>query len=55
MAYEFKKEDVYEFANTFNGQKEEKGNELYFDYCPYCHGGGHDKKNIQHKSSKWNF
>ena len=44
MAYEFKKEDVYSFANMFDGQKTEKGDELFFDYCPYCHGGGHDKK-----------
>ncbi len=44
MAYEFKKADVYDFANMFSGQKLEKGNELYFDYCPYCKGGGHDKK-----------
>jgi len=44
MAYEFKRTDVFDFANTFSGSKTEKGNELFFEYCPYCHGGGHDKK-----------
>lgn len=43
MSYEYKQSDVYEFANTFSTQKKEKGNELFFTYCPYCNGGGHDK------------
>lgn len=43
MPYEFKKADVYEFADTISVPKKEKGGELFFTYCPYCHGGGHDK------------
>ena len=43
MPYEYKKTDVYDFADTINIEKHEKGNELFFKYCPYCHGGGHDK------------
>ena len=22
----------------------EKGKELFFEFCPYCNGGGHDKE-----------
>ena len=43
MPYEFKQADVYDFANTFSTPKKEKGSELFFTYCPYCNGGGHDK------------
>lgn len=43
MSYEYKQSDVYDFANTFSTPKKEKGNELFFTYCPYCNGGGHDK------------
>ena len=39
MPYEFKKSDVYDFADTINTQKKEKGDELFFEYCPYCRGG----------------
>ena len=37
--YEFKKEDAYRFRDFIGGRAKEKGNELVFAYCPYCHGG----------------
>lgn len=37
--YEFKKEDVFRFANSMGAQTKIKGKELHFQYCPYCHGG----------------
>ena len=37
--YEFKKEDVYQFAAYVNAQVHEKGDELFFRYCPKCDGG----------------
>ena len=43
MSYDYKQSDVYDFANTMHADKREKGNELFFKYCPYCNGGGHDK------------
>lgn len=44
MAYEFKSSDVWDFANSMGGEKTQKGDELFFTYCPYCKGDGHDKK-----------
>lgn len=43
MSYEFKQQDVFDFANTFNTPKKQRGNELFFERCPYCNGGEHDK------------
>ena len=44
MSYEFKKQDVFDFAATVLTEKKEKGNELFFSECPYCKGGSsHDK------------
>ena len=43
MSYEFNRNDVYGFARTISTDVKEKGNELFFKYCPYCHGGGKDK------------
>ncbi len=43
MPYEFKREDVYGFANAVGSETSEKGDELFFRWCPYCKGGGHDK------------
>lgn len=37
--YKFKKEDVYQFAAYVNAQVREKGDELFFKYCPKCDGG----------------
>lgn len=44
MGYEYSRNDVYTFARSMSAETEEKGNELFFKYCPYCQGGGHDKE-----------
>lgn len=44
MAYEFNPNDVRDFANTISAETKEKGNELFFKYCPYCHGNGSNKR-----------
>lgn len=41
--YEYKKADVYNLANYLNAETHEKGNELFFKFCPNCQGGGKDK------------
>ena len=38
--YEYKKADVYNLANYLNAETHEKGNELFFKFCPNCQGGG---------------
>lgn len=43
MPYELKRDDVYGLASVLHGEVHEKGEELFFRYCPYCHGGGHDR------------
>ena len=40
--YEFKESDVFDFANFIGAETKEKGNELFFKYCPKCNGGGKD-------------
>ncbi|MGN1480376.1 AAA family ATPase [Porcipelethomonas sp.] len=44
MSYQFRQGDVIAFANAHGYETYEKGNELFFKYCPYCQGGGHDKE-----------
>jgi len=46
MAYELKQEDIWALARTLSADIRQKGDELYFKKCPYCHGGdgGHDKE-----------
>ena len=41
--YEYKQNDVFEFANFIGAETHEKGNELFFKYCPHCKGDGKDK------------
>lgn len=43
--YEFDKNDVYRFKNHIGGFVKEKGKELEFSVCPYCHGGSHKDRN----------
>lgn len=44
--YEFKREDIYIFKNAIgNPPAKEKGYELVFGLCPYCHGGSKRDKN----------
>lgn len=44
MPYELKREDIYGLARALNAQTHEKGDELFFKLCPFCHGDGHDKE-----------
>ena len=44
MGYELKTEDIYSLASFLNAEVKQKGDELFFKYCPYCQGGGHDKE-----------
>jgi len=41
MSYELDVNDILTFADTINGHKKEKGDELWFEHCPYC---GNDSK-----------
>lgn len=55
--YQFKEEDAYEFARQQGIKATRSGDELQFQYCPYCHGGPHkDKKTfaINLKSGAFN-
>lgn len=44
MYYQFKKEDAESFQRSTGIFAKERGNELQFQYCPYCHGGKHKDK-----------
>lgn len=53
MSYQFNRQDVYALASAIGAETHEKGNELHFKYCPYCHGGEHRDKetfsiNLEH-------
>lgn len=41
--YAFKPGDAEDFARHIGARTFQKGNELFFTYCPYCNGGGRDK------------
>ncbi len=41
--YDFKSKDVFDFASFIGAETKQKGNELFFKYCPHCHGGEDDK------------
>ncbi len=43
MPYELKREDILGLARKLNAETFEKGGELFYTWCPYCHGDGHDK------------
>ncbi len=43
MGYTMRDDDVVGLAVALNAETHRKGRELYFKYCPYCNGGGHDK------------
>lgn len=43
MGYTMRDDDVVGLAVALNAETHRKGHELYFKYCPYCNGGGHDK------------
>lgn len=45
MSYELKPEDIFGFASEHADRGyHQKGDELVFKYCPYCHGGSHGDK-----------
>ena len=39
--YQFKESDAELFQRYVNANARKYGNELQFQYCPYCHGGRH--------------
>lgn len=41
LNYDMRREDAYKFADSGGYEYHEKGDELEFKYCPYCHGGDH--------------
>ena len=43
MGYTFRADDVYGLASKLGADVREKGKELFFRYCPYCGGDGHDR------------
>lgn len=44
MFYEFNPEDAFRFARHVNATTYQKGDELYFKECCYCHGRGKDNQ-----------
>lgn len=41
--YEYKPSDVFDFAGFVGIETHQKGDELFFKYCPQCKGDGKDK------------
>ena len=41
MSYELKQEDIYGLISSLNIRTRQHGNEMQFEYCPYCYGGQH--------------
>lgn len=41
--YEYKPSDVFDFTNFIGAETHQKGDELFFKYCPHCKGDGKDK------------
>lgn len=39
MNYEFNRDDAFRFSNHIHANAKQRGEELQFLYCPYCHGG----------------
>lgn len=44
MSYEFQESDLLGLVQKIGAQTRRKGEELFFKWCPYCHGDGHDKE-----------
>ena len=42
--YELKQSDIFGFAQSVGAETHEKGDELFFKYCPNCHGGSNRTK-----------
>lgn len=45
MGYELKQSDILDLSHTLDGRTFQKGDELFYQYCPYCHGGKRRDKN----------
>lgn len=45
MSYQVNLTDIYGFARSICAETKEKGKELFFKHCPYCHGGQSNDKN----------
>ena len=39
MAYLWNRNDIYELSRVLSAETRQKGEELFFKYCPYCRGG----------------
>ena len=44
MSYIFDREDVFSLARSVGAETKQKGDELFFKWCPRCHGGGRDRE-----------
>lgn len=44
MGYELKRTDIFDLAHFVGADTKEKGDELFFKWCPHCKGGGKDKE-----------
>ena len=44
MGYEFQERDLLGLVEKLGADTKRKGEELFFKWCPYCHGDGHDKE-----------
>ena len=44
MSYELKQSDIFDLANFIGAETKEKGDELFFKWCPKCNGGEHRDK-----------
>ena len=53
--YEFNATDVFDFANFIGAEVMQKGDELWFKYCPHCKGGGKDKETFSVNLKKGAF
>lgn len=42
--YELKQSDIFGFAQSVGAETKQKGDELFFKYCPNCHGGSNKDK-----------
>ena len=45
MPYEFNRQDVFDLAHSIGAETTERFGELFFKWCPHCHGGNHQDTN----------
>ena len=51
MGYKLKQSDIFDFASKYNYETRQKGDELEFKLCPYCHGDSRKSKG----KDEWTF